>query len=84
MVAIKRRSQPFDTLRFPRVDGLLRRAAIRRKTKAAPDRRQSARRSRPDWAIPSFSFHRKMSSKLTERELEAVVVHELAHILRWD
>ena len=83
MVAIKRRSQPFDALRFPRVDGLLRRAAIRRKTKlhltdevGSP---VAAGLGHPIILIP-----RKMSNQLTERELEAVVVHELAHILRWD
>lgn len=83
MVGIKRRSEPFDPLRYPRVDGLLRRAALRRKTElhltdevGSP---VAAGLGHPIILIP-----RAMVRHLTQHELEAVVVHELAHILRWD
>lgn len=83
MVAIKRRSEPFDPLRYPRVDGLLRRAALRRKTELHLTEEVgspvAAGLGRPIILIP-----RSMMRHLTQHELEAVVVHELAHILRWD
>lgn len=83
MVAIKRRSIPFNPLRYPRVDGLLRRAALHRKTElhltdevGSP---VAAGLGHPIILIPHT-----MIGHLTEHELEAVVVHELAHVLRWD
>jgi beta-lactamase regulating signal transducer with metallopeptidase domain len=83
IVRIKMVSVPFDVRHFPRVDGLLRRAAIRRRIRlhltSDIDSPVAAGLGNPTILLPA-----KLADHLSERELEAVVIHEIAHLRRRD
>jgi beta-lactamase regulating signal transducer with metallopeptidase domain len=83
MVSIKRGSSPFDISGFARLDNIINRAAairsIRVNLSSEIDFPMAAGLGHPMVLIP-----RRLVNQLTSGELESVILHELAHILRWD
>ncbi|MFC1475486.1 M56 family metallopeptidase [Candidatus Zixiibacteriota bacterium] len=83
MALIKRESSPFDSSRFARLNQTIARAttirSIEVKLSSAIDFPMAAGLGHPIVLLP-----RKLVQQLTDHELEAVILHELAHILRWD
>jgi len=80
---IKRNSVAFDTSRLSRVDSLLERKGTRRlvrvRVSSEINMPMAAGLGNPVVLIPA-----ELPQQLTETELEAVILHELAHFRRWD
>ncbi|HUU44970.1 MAG TPA: M56 family metallopeptidase [Acidobacteriota bacterium] len=83
MVSIKRTSAPLDGPRRVRLDNVLDRVNARRtvdiRTSSAVTCPVAAGLGRPIILIP-----RHLVDQLSDAELDAVVRHELAHLVRWD
>lgn len=83
MTVIKRQSSPFDISRFSRLNNILSGRMARRpwrvRLSSQIEYPMAAGLGRPTVLIP-----RRLVNQLTGSELESVILHELAHIVRWD
>ncbi len=83
MAGIKRRSRTLDISHLPRLQDVLRRAAGKRPIRVCSSDEvtypMAAGFGKPIILIPE-----DLGGRMSDHELEAVILHELAHILRWD